>query len=64
MWGVLAAVRAFSPALRVLCAIYSLQVALLSIVTPDHHFALRILLAPDVHPEIESVVQVNIREER
>src|SRR5438128_6750657 len=32
--------------------------------TDDHHLALRILLAPDVHPEIESVVQVNIREER
>src|SRR5713101_10007086 len=29
----------------------------------DHHLALRPLLAPDVHPEIESVVQVNIREE-
>ena len=32
--------------------------------TDDHHLALRILPAPDVHPKIESVVQVNIREER
>ena len=32
--------------------------------TDDHHLAVRILPAPDVHPEIESVVQVNIREER
>src|SRR5205814_8493351 len=31
--------------------------------TDDYHLALRILPAPDVHPEIESVVQVNIREE-
>jgi hypothetical protein len=32
---------------------------------PDYHdLALRILPAPDVHPEIETVVQVNIREER
>jgi hypothetical protein len=29
-----------------------------------HHLALRMLPAPDVHPEIETVVQVNIREER
>src|SRR5438132_774649 len=32
--------------------------------TDDHDLALRILLAPDVHPEIVSVVQVNIREKR
>lgn len=33
-------------------------------VADDHHLALRILLAPDVHPEIESVVQVDIRQHR
>jgi hypothetical protein len=33
-------------------------------ITDDHHLALRPLLAPGVHPEVESVVQVNIREER
>src|SRR5439155_22316221 len=32
--------------------------------TDDHYLALRPLLAPDVHPEIENVVQVDIREER
>jgi hypothetical protein len=31
-------------------------------VADDHHLALRPFLAPDVHPEIESVVQVDIRE--
>ena len=33
-------------------------------ISDDYHFALRTLLAPDVHPEIEAVVQVNIRQQR
>ena len=33
-------------------------------IADDHHLALRIFPAPDVHPEIENVVQVDIREER
>src|SRR5215469_4073427 len=32
--------------------------------TDNYHLALRPLLAPDVHPEVESVVQVYVREER
>src|SRR5215813_1484683 len=31
-------------------------------VAHDHHLALRPLLAPDVHPEIETVVQVHVGE--
>src|SRR5215468_6169171 len=33
-------------------------------VANDYHLALRPFRAPDVHPEIETVVQVNIREQR
>src|ERR1700675_4900585 len=33
-------------------------------ISNDYHFASRPLLAPDVNPEVESVVQVNIGEER
>src|SRR5207245_6144912 len=32
--------------------------------TDDHYLALRPRLAPDVHPEIENVVHVDIREKR
>src|SRR5262245_30084244 len=32
-------------------------------VADDHHFALP-FLAPDIHPEIETVVQINVREQR
>ena len=32
--------------------------------TDNDHLALRTLLAPDVHPEIENVVQVDVCEER
>jgi len=33
-------------------------------VAHDYHLALRPFLAPDVHPEVEAVVQVNVREQR
>ena len=33
-------------------------------IADDHHLALRPLLTPDVHPEIEAVVQVHVGEER
>src|SRR5215472_16072664 len=33
-------------------------------ITDDHHLALRPFLAPDVHPEVETVVQINVREQR
>src|SRR5215831_19212316 len=32
--------------------------------TDDHYFALRPFLAPDAHPEVETVVQINVREQR
>src|SRR5262249_61874338 len=33
-------------------------------IADNHHLALRPLLAPDVHPEVETVVQINVREQR
>src|SRR6266496_1327252 len=33
-------------------------------ISDDHHFAFCPLLAPDVHPEIETVEQVNVSQQR
>ena len=30
----------------------------------NHNLALRPFLAPDIHPEVETVVQINVREQR
>jgi len=33
-------------------------------VADDDHLASRVLLAPDIHPEIEHIVEIDISEER
>src|SRR5215467_7326482 len=33
-------------------------------IADDHHLALCPFLAPDIHPEVETVVQIDVREQR